>query len=355
MKRETVSEALNLLDERHIRETAFFDPAHAQSSPERIESMKHKRVFSILLAAALILTLSLAAYAVGSIHLLHQSRLREDIGVDENPTGSYVEYDSEAEPSSGAVLLSAINDGQEQRIYVDVFPVAEDELALFPGTLSFGWLLEGTERGGYANPSLRPDRTLSGYEALHDAVLEDAYDAEAQTLTLVCYLPSSLLLETMSEQGRDSVCLSFAMADRDRELRRFGPITFTPTEEELRCFDFSHARFLDPESGCEIEILGLELTPLSAIWRLHYEGDAVIHTPEGGQSPEAQAFLLLEDRICMEALLVFSDGSSFSTGGALMTPYRDGEVREYCGWGRAIDIHDVQRIVLGDLVLWENK
>ena len=28
-------------------------------------------------------------------------------------------------------------------------------------------------------------------------------------------------------------------------------------------------------------------------------------------------------------------------------------VNQYCGWARAIDIHDVQKIVLHDLVLWE--
>ena len=31
----------------------------------------------------------------------------------------------------------------------------------------------------------------------------------------------------------------------------------------------------------------------------------------------------------------------------------NGTVNLFCGWGSAIDIGDVQRIVLGDLVLWE--
>ncbi|MBR6353262.1 MAG: hypothetical protein IKS25_03980, partial [Oscillospiraceae bacterium] len=63
--------------------------------------------------------------------------------------------------------------------------------------------------------------------------------------------------------------------------------------------------------------------------------------------------LLLEDKICQQAQLLFSDGSTFSTGGALTTPYEDGVVNQYCGWAQAIDIADVQRIVLGDLILWE--
>ena len=54
-------------------------------------------------------------------------------------------------------------------------------------------------------------------------------------------------------------------------------------------------------------------------------------------------------------MLVFADGSTFSTGGALTSPYNDGIVNLNCGWESAININDVQRIVLGDLVLWEAK
>ena len=63
---------------------------------------------------------------------------------------------------------------------------------------------------------------------------------------------------------------------------------------------------------------------------------------------------ILEDKVCIETKLIFSDGSEFSTGGALTTPYENGTVNQFCGWGSAINIDDVQRIVLGDLVLWEN-
>ncbi len=34
-------------------------------------------------------------------------------------------------------------------------------------------------------------------------------------------------------------------------------------------------------------------------------------------------------------------------------PYENGTVNLYCGWGSAINIDDVQHIVLGGLVLWE--
>ena len=66
MKRETISQALNLLDERHISDTAVFAPAFVQESPERMSSMNAKKkhtprqIVSIALAAALAFGIVLA-------------------------------------------------------------------------------------------------------------------------------------------------------------------------------------------------------------------------------------------------------------------------------------------------------
>ena len=63
---------------------------------------------------------------------------------------------------------------------------------------------------------------------------------------------------------------------------------------------------------------------------------------------------MLEDKVCTESQLFFSDGSAFSTGGALTAPYTNGAVELHCEWGSAINIDGIQKIVLGDLVLWKN-
>lgn len=63
MKRETISRALNGIDERYIDEAAVFRPAALQNSPERSAGVKTKRIITIALAAALILALGAAAYA----------------------------------------------------------------------------------------------------------------------------------------------------------------------------------------------------------------------------------------------------------------------------------------------------
>ena len=63
MKRELVSLALCELDERYISETETFSPAAARGAPERTVPMKRKRIFTLALAAALILALGVTVYA----------------------------------------------------------------------------------------------------------------------------------------------------------------------------------------------------------------------------------------------------------------------------------------------------
>ena len=82
MKRESISLALNELDERHISDTAIYSPPAGQGSPERIVPMNKKRIITFALAAVLILALGITAFAGGG-------RLRA-IGTHAMPkTGEY--------------------------------------------------------------------------------------------------------------------------------------------------------------------------------------------------------------------------------------------------------------------------
>ena len=67
MKRETISLALNRLDDRHIADTATFSPKTVQSSPERIVYMSKKRIITFALAAIMMLTFGITAYAVWGV------------------------------------------------------------------------------------------------------------------------------------------------------------------------------------------------------------------------------------------------------------------------------------------------
>ena len=352
MKRETISQALDLLEERHISATASFDPGAIQEPPERIVPMKKKRILSFALAAALLLALSVAAYAAWSVHEARQQELKEDFRIAENNVESYVEY-TVPDEGEGLVLLSAVNDGQEQRVYVNISPVTEVEAAAFPENAGFGWRIEGTDCGGYAAPHLPVNQSVSGTERIRAAVLAHAYDRDTQTLTLQCFIDVQLFRKAAAELGTESVPLTVQMSV-DGDSRSFGPVSLSLTAEQRRYFDFGHALYHDEETDREIELVGLELTPFSAVWKMHYEGDEALHRPDADWETYGP-WIQLEDKICIQARLIFSDGSEFSTGGALTCPYENGTVNPFCGWGGAIDIDDVQRIVLGDQVLWDEN
>ena len=354
MRRETITLMLNSMADRYISETAVFCPNAIQESPERIVHMKKKRMITFALAAALMLALGITAYAVWSIHTARQQELKADLKIEENKVSSYTEYAVTDEQTNGLVVLSSVNNGQEQRVYVNISPVSEEEVEAFPDHARFIWRIEGTEIGGFAAPQLPVGQTLSGSDEIRAAVLRDSYDKDTQTLTLQCYLDVDMVNKAMTDLESDTFPLSVQMIIGDGEPRTFGPVPFALTEEQLRVFDFGHAVYHDSELDKDIEIVGLELTPFSAVWKVTYEGAADCHSP-GADPATYGPWSTLEDKVCMEAKIIFSDGSEFSTGGALTAPYENGTVNQFCGWGSAINIDDVQRIVLGDLILWESK
>lgn len=354
MNRELLSKALSEIDETFIAEAYRPVTETTPGSSERIVHMKKKRIISLALAAALILALGVTAYAVWSIHSARQQEIKTDLKIEENNVSSYVEYDVTEEQENKLVLLSAVNDGDFQRVYVNISPVSEEDAAGFPERTWFSWSFDGTDIGGFADPKTPSELTLTGQDQIREAVLKYSYDEETKTLTVECLLEKSFIEKAESSLGTDELPLQVNMIVKDKEIQTFGPISFVPTETQIRSFDFSHAVYHDSKLEKDIEIVGLELTPFSAVWKVSYEGDASVHSP-GADWDTCADWIALEDKVGIETLLYFSDGSSFSTGSALTAPCNNGVVELHCGWGSAINIDDVQRIVLDDLVLWENK
>ena len=66
MNREKAFQTLDGLDDRYIAESVRYAPEEAGGAPERIVPMKKKRIITLALAAALILALGVAAYAVNA-------------------------------------------------------------------------------------------------------------------------------------------------------------------------------------------------------------------------------------------------------------------------------------------------
>ena len=92
-----------------------------------ISARQMSLTITFALAAALMLALGITAYAIWSIHAARQQELKADLKIEENNVSSYMEYTVPDEQASGLVLLSSVNDGQEQHVYVNISPVTKEE------------------------------------------------------------------------------------------------------------------------------------------------------------------------------------------------------------------------------------
>ena len=108
MKRETISKALNGLDDRFISESAVFDPGAMQGTPERIVHMKKKQIVSLALAAALILSFGLVAYAINARIIFKDDPIVVD---GEKYTSIGFEATDKAPVYLGVWELTAVPDG----------------------------------------------------------------------------------------------------------------------------------------------------------------------------------------------------------------------------------------------------
>ena len=121
MKRETITLMINGLADNYISEAEAFSPDAIQETPERIVHLNRKKIITFALAAVLILSLSIAAYAA---YVSSMSRRVPEptetfrINWEENPSG-YLDW-------SNAKLAITFPDTAESR-----------EIEFRPGWLPF--------------------------------------------------------------------------------------------------------------------------------------------------------------------------------------------------------------------------
>ncbi len=104
------------------------------------------------------------------------------------------------------------------------------------------------------------------------------------------------------------------------------------------------------ESEALGELLSLELGPSSAVWRFRFADAEQVHADPDQR--ELMVWLGAGDRALAGLRLRFADGTELALPGAMSSPLENGAVCAYLGWEKAVDIHAVTRITLGDTVLW---
>ena len=341
---------MELVDPAYV-EAADSIPQKRETEIVKTHGMSGRVRRTALIAAVLAVVLMGSAFAVWSIHAARQQELRADLQIDDNDVAGYVEYEVPDE-ASGLVLLSALNEGDTQRAYVNISPVEEEEFADYLYGREFRWSIDGTGYSGFADPNFPSGVTLAGLDEIRAGVLQHAYDKNSKTLTLTVFLKTQAVKEAMETLGSDEIPLSVSIMEGEKVIRSFGPVPFALTEEQMRVFDFGNAVYHDAEFGKDMEITGLELTPFRAVWKVRFDGEPTEIVRDDLDMPLPDR-TLMEEKLCRGAEIIFSDGTGITTGGAIGA-IREGDLISLpCGWDTAVNINDVERIVFGDLILWK--
>ena len=318
---------------------------------------------SLLIAAVITGLLTITAFAAGlSIHQRRQDEIRESLEIEEHHVADYAEPETPEEPGSGVTVLSVINTGDSQGLYLNVSPVEpedvrdaviEEENDGVVRSLSYcvTWnendMSEArivTRDWDFAQEDLITEENMPwgaenyqhpSREAMVRKYLEQGYDPETKTLTLRCGIPNSVLdlsgpvtlhlicwemrarLEPVP--GEEGVCRA---AEESAEIYRdYGFFTFDPvTEHSSRIVWFPEpVEFENPELGGTGRFLGVELQPTKMYWILDCEAMNTICTPEKRRAafeadPDAYhqleiSWVGLLDRLEREASMTFSDGT----------------------------------------------
>lgn len=331
------------------------NPKHNTSRPTR-----HKRIFTIALAAALVFALSISAVAAFNIHQQRQEALRNLLQTDEHNVESYVEY--EADNIKGITLLSTIHDGEFQKVYVNISPVTEEEARNGLATDAFRFSTDGGKSGGVASipfdtnrlnevPMVNVNNELDGKtfqtrdpEGIKKLMMDYSYDKENQTLTLECNIWKEALNDTTN-----LTILRFNEADEI--VHNYGTVTFTPTNAETR-----EIRFVEPvelyneELQDSCRVIGIRLTPISAAWMVEIEnaqdlfGDKAL----SAEQQKVQLSWLNCTDVLSSAALMMADGSEFKPGIIVRDPYENGMILPTTSWTIAIDINAVTGAHIGN-------
>ena len=368
MNREKAFQALNALDDRYIAEALRYAPEAAAGASERSGSMRSKRIVTLALAAALILALGAAAWAIGlSIHRQRQQELRQELQVDENRVEDYVEYpvpeDPEQAPESGVTLLSAMNDGEFQNYWVVLngvtpemvermaAPILEDRdgSPLGENDHRYCWLYCGWD--GESWYDVWPE---GGHNAQS---IRDAYDAETGTLTV----RTAITTDRMPEEAElrfiilDTIDYGDAHVSDGELVWDLGSVSVERTGQTLRTVWFTEpVRFENGDYGAG-EFLGLELSASGVNWILRHDGVSEMYHPhEFTSEEERQAYLALEqswlqaiDELERTAVLHFADGSSMAVNPPLSSELVGDRVKDKCIFGHTIDPSQVVGVTLG--------
>lgn len=350
------------------------DDSYLESAGEMLEyktreKSRHgfkKRIITFALAAALILGLGTIGYATGlSIHRLRQEELRDQLQIDKNQVTDYVEYpvveEPENTPVDGVTLLSTMNDGEFQRVWVIINGVTPEMIDRLESSEQVGWEGQALPANGHRYCFIYA--TMDGesyFDAMNPLRFRDGYDPDSQTLTTECAIP---LLELEQVQ---KVMLRFVMVEiidyemdhSEAELLcELGSVEVEHTGQAVRIVWFSEPVSFENGAYGKGEFLGAEVSASGVNWIIRHDGVSQMYrSHEFADDSERQAYLELEqswltaiEGVERTAVLHFADGSTREVGLPLSSSQPEGGiVKDICPIGTGtININQIVSITIG--------
>lgn len=359
-------------------ETPHFDPAEIRAMTLERLHPKHrvhavrKTARTLLFAAVIASLLGATAFALGlSIHRQRQEEIRSKLRIDENHVEDYVEYpvpeEPQEAPAEGATLLSTMNDGEFQRLWVLLSGVTPEMIDSIAASEQVDWdeTPLGLEDHRYRwvvctldGESFFDTDTVAGHS------IREGYDAESQTLTLRAWV----LLEDLPEG--EPVSLRFVLADfidyddghsEVDMVGELGSVEVRRTGQTTRSLWFPEPiPFENPELGGSGEFLGVEISATGLNWYLRHDGMDQMYRPRSFATEEERlayrefeiSWLHAIEAVERDATLNFADGSTRDLLVPLRTELMQGMVKDICGFGNStIDITQAVSVTIGGVTI----
>lgn len=348
---------------------------HAKSTNYVNRKPGLRLIVAATVAVSIIAALGLAAYAISSIHQRRQEELRAHYKVEEHNVTSYVEYD-EVEAVQGVGLVSAINDGQFQRVYVNVSPIGYEEA--YDGVLKrdFWCSFNGGQTGHNVEipwdaNKIKPEDYYTVFDEDTGArfssilpekwaqyMMETSYDEQTQTLTLCCNILNEdiagrdelelTLLRSIIKDINNKVEVEPGVYGYEAEQKIYGTVLFKPTTAECRRIELeSPVKFTDESTGDlgYISVIELYPTAMNVLVKL---ADS-----EGEKQIQQQSMANAMEKAVQTVKLSFADGTERYFPGTMAAPVENGYIACKGVWNDSVDINAVTEVeVLGEKVVF---
>ena len=366
MNRELLSKALSEIDESFIAEAYRPVTETTPGSLERIVHMKKKKIISLALAAALVLALGTAAYAIGmSIHRQRQEELRHELKIDENNITDYVEYpvidETDETPTEGVTLLATMNDGEFQRCWVLIYGVTSEMIESLKASEQVDW--DGLPLPANGHRYCTINSTIDGenfFDTMPHLNVLDGYDPVSQTLTTECDLPVRELVQGQKVTLRFMIAeiIDYEMDHSEAEIKcELGSVEVERTVQSVKTVWFTTPVTFENGAYGKGEVLGAEISASGLNWILRHDGVSQMYrSHEFADETERLTYLELErswltaiDEVERGAVLNLSDGSSMEVGLPLSSSQPEGGiVKDNCKYiSGTIDIDKVVSVTIG--------